>query len=213
MEEPRGPTVSPGDAYPNGAPLEEWARSTARRLLADLPRKWTHSQAVGHKAERVALVIEPVDRPALIAAAWLHDIGYADVVRRSGLHQLDGARHLSQLGVPARVCALVAHHSGAASVAALMGLGPQLAEFPDERGPVRDALWYCDLTTSPRGLHVTLRARTAELRARRSPDDPVVRALADNGAEREGAVRRTESLLLPVLSSRNWETGHGRPPG
>jgi putative nucleotidyltransferase with HDIG domain len=178
-----------------------------------MPRRWAHSQGVGHKAERLALAVEPVDRPALIAAAWLHDIGYADVVRRSGLHQLDGARYLSALGVPARVCGLVAHHSGAASVAALMGLGPQLAEFPDERGPVRDALWYCDLTTSPDGQHVSLRTRTVELCARRGPDDPVVRALADNGAERAGAVRRTESRLLPVLSSQNGEAGHGRPNG
>jgi hypothetical protein len=213
MEEPRDPTVSPGDAYRNGAPLEERARSTAGRLLAELQRRRAHSQGVGHKAERVALAVEPVDRPALIAAAWLHDIGYADVVGRSGLHQLHGARYLSALGVPPLVCGLVAHHSRAASVAALMGLGSQLAEFPDERGLVRDALWYRYLTTSPYGLPVTLRTRTVELRARRGPDDPVVRALADNGAERERAVRRTESLLLPVLSGRNGDAGHGRPHG
>ncbi|QUQ64156.1 hypothetical protein [Kutzneria sp. CA-103260] len=98
-------------------------------------------------------------------------------------------------------------------MAALVGLGPQLAEFPEERGPVRDALWYCDLTTSPDGRPVSLRTRTAELRARRGPDDPVVRALTDNGAERERAVRRTESLLLPVLSGQNGDAGHGRRHG
>ncbi|WP_369794604.1 HD domain-containing protein [Kutzneria sp. 744] len=200
-------------AFPGEAPLEEWARSTAGRLLADLPRRWAHSKGVGHKAEEVALALEPVDRPVLIAAAWLHDIGYAGAVRASGLHQLDGARYLAGLGVAGRVCGLVAHHSGAASVAALVGLGPQLAEFPDERGPVRDALWYCDLTTSPDGLPVSLRTRIVELCARRGPDDLVVRALADNGAERAGAVRRTESLLLSVHFRQNGEAEHGRPAG
>ncbi|MFC0431956.1 HD domain-containing protein [Kutzneria buriramensis] len=216
MEEPQGPTVSPGGAEPSATflpSLEEWARSTAGRLLAELPRRWAHSQGVARKAEDVALALEPADRPMLIAAAWLHDIGYAAVLRKCGLHPLDGARYLAALGVPGRVCGLVAHHSGAASVAALMGLGHQLAEFPDERGPVRDALWYCDLTTSPDGLPVSLRTRTVELCARRGPDDPVVRALADNGAERAGAVRRTESLLCPVLSGQNRDSGHGRRNG
>ena len=80
-------------------------------------------------------------------------------------------------------------------------------------GPVRDALWYCDLTTSPDGLPVSLRTRIVELCARRGPDDPVVRALADNGAERAGAVRRTESLLLSVHFRQNGEAEHGRPAG
>jgi putative nucleotidyltransferase with HDIG domain len=206
-------TVSSDGAFPSGAQLVAWAQSTARRLLAELPRRWAHSRGVGRKAEDIALAVEPEDRPVLIAAAWLHDIGYADAVRRSGLHQLDGARYLAALGVPDRVCGLVAHHSGAASVAELVGLGPQLAEFPDERGPVRDALWYCDMTTSPDGLPVSLRTRMAELCARRGPDDPVVRALTDNGPEREAAVRRTEALLLPVLCGQNGEAGHGRPHG
>lgn len=201
--------LGPDDAFPGGARLAERARSTARRLLGDLPRRWVHSQGVGRKAEGVALALDPVDRPVLIAAAWLHDVGYAAMVRASGLHQLDGARYLAELGFPGRVCGLVAHHSGAASVAALVGLGPQLAEFPNERGPVRDALWYCDQTTSPDGLPVSFRTRMVELRARRGPDDPVVRALADNGAERAAAVHRTESRLLSVRFGRNGEATYG----
>jgi hypothetical protein len=39
------------------------------------------------------------------------------------------------------VCALVAHHAGAAAVADLVGLAGPLAAFDDERTAVRDALW------------------------------------------------------------------------
>ncbi|MFF5987127.1 HD domain-containing protein [Prauserella flavalba] len=206
-----GGGLGPVEPYRGGAPLEKWAQMTSWRLLAvRLPRRWAHSQGVGRKAEAVALAFAADDRPTLIAAAWLHDIGYAAGVRTSGMHQLDGARYLAGLGVPGRVCGLVAHHSGAVSVAAVMGLGPQLAAFSDERGPVRDALWYCDLTTSPDGLPVSFRTRMVELRARRDPNDPV-RALTHNGAERAAAVRRTESLLLSARFGQQEETGYGRP--
>lgn len=42
------------------------------------------------------------DRDLLVAAAWLHDIGYAPELRDTGFHPLDGARHLEALGAPAR---------------------------------------------------------------------------------------------------------------
>ena len=201
-------------AYRDSTPLDTWARDTAGRLLArDLPRRWAHSQGVARKAEATALVLAPADRPVLVAAAWLHDIGYAAALARTGLHQLDGARNLAQLGAPPRVCGLVAHHSGADAVAALVGLGAQLARFPDERGPVRDALWYCDLTTSPDGLPVSYRTRLIELRARRRPDDPVIRALADNGEERAAAIRRTEARLPPLPFDPGEEVDGDRRTG
>ena len=62
---------------------------------------------------------------------------------------------------------------------------------------MRDALWYCDMTTSPDGRPVTFTDRIREIRTRRQSDDPVVRALATNGSERAAAVRRTEQLLRP----------------
>jgi hypothetical protein len=97
--------------------------------------------------------------------------------------------------VPSRVCALVAYHSGAAVVAELLGLADQLAQFPEEHGPVRDTLWYCDMTTSPDGHPVAFADRIREIRSRRQAADPVVRALATNVSERAAAVRRTEELL------------------
>ncbi|MGI5500157.1 three-helix bundle dimerization domain-containing protein [Lentzea sp. CA-135723] len=176
--------------------LASWARNTARRLLApELPRRWAHTAGVARRAERVARVLPEDERELLVAAAWVHDIGYAAEVKDTGLHSLDGARYLKRAGVSERVCSLVAHHSGAAAVAQLVGLADQLVEFPDNRGRLRDALWYCDMSTGPDGQPTTVQGRLQEIRQRRGPDDPVVRALAINGDERLAAVRRTHRLL------------------
>jgi HD superfamily phosphodiesterase len=125
----------------------------------------------------------------------VHDIGYAAELADTGLHSLDGARYLQRAGVDRRVCGLVAHHSGAAAVASLTGQAARLAEFDDERGRLRDALWYSDMTTSPDGDPTTVEERLAEIRRRRGPEDPVVRALAINVDERLAAVRRIHRLL------------------
>ncbi|MGW4593640.1 three-helix bundle dimerization domain-containing protein [Amycolatopsis thermoflava] len=188
--------ATPVAPYSPTVDLVDWARGTAEILLAgELPRRWRHTRGVAGRAGEVSAVLPPAERAVLVAAAWLHDIGYASPVSATGLHSLDGARFLARLGVPSRVCALVAHHSGAAAVASLSGLASELAEFPDERGPVRDALWYCDMSTSPWGEPVSFEDRMAEIEARRGPDDPVVRALAINRGERAAAVARTAELL------------------
>jgi putative nucleotidyltransferase with HDIG domain len=180
----------------DGVTLHVWARHTARRLLAEqLPRRWAHTRGVGHRAEQVAQALLPADRSVLVTAAWLHDIGYATELVDTGFHPLDGARFLADSGIPPRVCALVAYHSGAAVVAELLGLADPLAQFAEEYGPVRDALWYCDMTTGLDGRPVSFADRIGEIRARRQSADPVVRALAANGVERAAAVRRTEELL------------------
>jgi putative nucleotidyltransferase with HDIG domain len=176
--------------------LRTWAWWTAKHLLSDeLPRRWAHTRGVAHQAKEISWALAPEDRETLIAAAWLHDIGYAEIVIDTGFHQLDGARYLERHETPRRVCALVAHHAGAAAVAEQIGLSCALSAYPDELGPVRDALWYCDMTTSPDGVPVSYEDRMVELRARRGPEDPAVRALAVNGDERAAAVRRTEQLL------------------
>ncbi len=185
----------------SGLSLRAWSWLTARRLLAEeLPRRWAHSRGVARRAEQIAPAFSPADRELLVASAWVHDIGYATPVRDTGMHQLDGARYLARNGVPHRVCALVAHHAGAAAVADLVGLAGPLAAFDDERTAVRDALWYCDMTTGPDGTSMTFAERMAELRRRRRPDDPVIRALAVNEEERAAAVRRTEELLRAALA-------------
>ena len=179
----------------DGVTLHVWARHTARRLLAEqLPRRWAHTRGVGHRAEQVAQALPPADRSVLVTAAWLHDIGYATELVVTGFHPWT-ERGSSPTAACPRVCALVAYHSGAAAVAELLGLADQLAQFAEEYGPVRDALWYCDMTTGLDGRPVSFADRIGEIRARRQSADPVVRALAANGGERAAAVRRTEELL------------------
>jgi HD superfamily phosphodiesterase len=92
--------------------LEEWAAAEAERLLSPLGDRWSHVRAVGECAREVSAVLDQEDRPYLVAAAYLHDIGYAPELQWTGLHQLDGAHYLRPLG-PERLARLVAHHSEA----------------------------------------------------------------------------------------------------
>jgi HD superfamily phosphodiesterase len=115
------------------------AQEMARSLLAEaLPRRWAHVQGVAGKAQRVAASLTLSE--VLVAAAWLHDVGYARDVMDTGFHPLDGGCYLVSLGAPTRVVNLVARHSYAILEAELRGLGRRLAAFPDECGALRDAL-------------------------------------------------------------------------
>ena len=117
------------------------------------------------------------DRVPLLAAAYLHDVGYAPALRVTGLHSLDGARWLRGLGVDRRVCNLVAHHSSARFEAEERGLLAELEEFDLEPGPVMDGLVFADMTSGPAGGSVTFEARLDDILSRYSPDDPVHRAI------------------------------------
>jgi HD superfamily phosphodiesterase len=78
--------------------LEEWAAAEAERLLSPLGDRWKHVRAVGECAREASAVLDQEDRPYLVAAAYLHNIGYAPDLQRTGLHQLDGARYIRSLG-------------------------------------------------------------------------------------------------------------------
>jgi HD superfamily phosphodiesterase len=115
--------------------------SHAEGLLEPLATRWAHIQAVAEQASRIAPAVLPADeRETLIVVAWLHDIGYAPALATTGLHPLDGARHLETLGVDRRLCCLVAHHSGATFEAEERGHAAELAAFEQEHSPVMDAL-------------------------------------------------------------------------
>jgi HD domain len=164
-------------------------------LAAVLPRRWIHAQSVAARADDVTVVV-PGDADLLIAAAWLHDVGYAPAIVRSGFHPLDGARYLRDLGTEQRLCGLVAHHSGAAMEAKLRGLDTVLiAEFPQEHSAVADALWYADLTTGPDGGVLTVEERLAEIAERYGPTDVVTAFVELARPELIAAVRRTEARL------------------
>jgi putative nucleotidyltransferase with HDIG domain len=158
-----------------------WARDLARRLLAEpLPRRWAHSQGVGRKAESVAHIVG-ADAEVLACAAWLHDIGYAPDLVKSGSHALDGARYLREVvQADGRLCRLVANHTYAIVEARNRGLAEELsAEFPIIEGLVADALVYCDMTTSPDGEPVDVETRLSEISARYRPGDIVSDSIAE----------------------------------
>ncbi|MQM28305.1 HD domain-containing protein [Glycomyces albidus] len=157
------------------------ARALAERELSEsLPRRWRHVTAVAAKAERLApLLPAECDRHALVAAAVLHDVGYAPSVAETGFHPLDGARWLRSIEFDGRVAALVAHHTNAVVEAELRGLDAVLlAEFDQEDSPVTDLLWFCDLTTGPDGQEFSGHERIEEIRQRYEPGS-VVRQFID----------------------------------
>jgi phosphoglycolate phosphatase len=177
--------------------LAGWARAIATHFL-NVPglreRRWLHVQAVAAKAERIAAVLGP-EGNLLVAAAWLHDIGYSAALADSGFHPLDAADFLQSAGMDGPLVALVAHHTGATYEAAVRGLSRELGRYPDEVNAVRDALWACDLTTGPDGEPVTLAQRLAEITARYGPDHLVTRAITAAGPELDAAVQRTQQRL------------------
>lgn len=157
----------------------DWARELSRSLLQDqLPRRWSHTQGVAQQAATVAPLLGS-DADMLVAAAWLHDIGYSPGLVDVDFHPLDGARYLRALdGVDDRLCRLVAFHSSAIEEAEARGLAAQLiAEFVPVDGLLFDALTYSDMTTSPDGRTVTFEARVEEILSRYGPDHLVSRCM------------------------------------
>ncbi|ROO51576.1 HD domain-containing protein [Micromonospora sp. Llam0] len=170
--------VSLGTPYAPGMSglVARAAELAEEQLAAALPQRWRHVQAVARKAGKISHVLDPTDAEVLVAAAWLHDVGYAPGVADTGLHALDGGRWLSRVGVSDRVAALVAHHSCALFEAEERGLRDELAvEFPQEQSLTADALWYADMTTGPDGHDVAVLDRLAEIEQRYGPDHLVTR--------------------------------------
>jgi hypothetical protein len=183
--------------------LEDWAAAEAERLLSPLGDRWSHVRAVGERAGDVGAILDQEDRHYLIAAAYLHDIGYTPDLQRTGLHQLDGARYLRSLGAERLAC-LVAHHSEARFEIRLRGFGEELAAYKREESWVSDALTYCDLTTGPTGLPMTFEDRVAEVEQRYG-EGGIVDALRQATPYLLGAIERTEDRLR----QRRWQAWSG----
>ena len=176
------------------------ARELTRSVLAEaLPRRWEHVQGVAGMAERVSASLA-LSGDVLVSAAWLHDIGYAPDFVETGFHPLDGARYLAGLG-----CSRSCREPGCPAFYAILeaelrGVGDLVAVFPDEGGALRDALWYCDLTTSPDGQPVSAPDRIAEIKARYGSGHIVTQFITDGAPELLAAVERTECRLAGALT-------------
>lgn len=187
-------------AYGGAMQPSEWAERQARTLLSPKGPRWAHTEAVAAVARSVALALGEEDGDVLVAAAYLHDIGYAPELAVTGFHPLDGARYLLDL-VQERLAGLVAHHTGADHEARLRGHQGVLAEFPNEGSPVTAALAYCDLITGPDGRRVTPEERLRDVEARYGADSPVVQGLRAAWPELLTLVAQTEALLAADATS------------
>ncbi|MEK6440910.1 HD domain-containing protein [Pseudonocardia sp. T1-2H] len=152
-------------------------------------------QAVAARADELSGAVPGGDGDRLVAAAWLHDIGYSPEIGHTRFHPLDGARYLRDQGWSAVIVGLVAHHSGARYEAEQRGLGAELAEFPFPDGPLLDALVTADLTTGPSGERLTYDERISEILDRYPANDPVHEAWLTAGPILAESVRRTEARL------------------
>jgi hypothetical protein len=179
-------------------PLVDAARGLAHELLGGLEARWRHTQGVACRAAEAAPAVPEVDRPVLVAAAWLHDIGYAESLHRWGFHPLDGACYLREHDWPEPLAGLVAHHSAARFVAAVHGLAIPLLAFPADRyagGPLADALTYADQTTGPTGERMDVEDRLAGMLRRHGPDSPNAQVHDQRAPAIRAAVDRTERRL------------------
>jgi hypothetical protein len=136
--------------------LVRWAEAQATALLSGMGDRWRHVQAVAARAREAGRILDGGDQAVLLAAAWLHDAGYAASLAVTGFHALDGARYVRMLGQE-RIAGLVAHHSAAYVEAELRGLRAELAEFPDEGSETTAVLAFCDMLTGPSGKAVERR--------------------------------------------------------
>ena len=168
----------------------------ARKYLSGLEPRWTHVQAVGRTAEAICHTNDvPLD---LAAAAWLHDIGYAPELAKTGFHPLDGARFLAEISASQLVVSLVAYHSGAEFEAEERGLSRELATIPPPPADLLDTLVLIDMTTGPTGIPMSIDDRLAEILGRYGEEDPVHRAVVRSaGSLHSAAKRAAERLELP----------------
>ena len=189
--------------------LTAWAATNAERLLPPLGNRWRHVRQVAEEARRVVAAVPPDDHDLLVAAAYLHDIGYAPTLAATGFHPLDGARWIRDSGRSVRLARLVAHHSCAVFEARVRGLADSLmAEFEPEESATYDALVYCDLTTGPTGETLPFEGRVREIRERYGPDHEVTIALNSSYSSLAACCRRTLTRLASASPQPMYGAAH-----
>jgi hypothetical protein len=176
------------------APQVKQARVAAESRLAPLPCRLRHVRGVAAAADALRDHFDVATGDCLVAAAWLHDIGYAPSLRVTGFHPVDGAVFARREGFDDLVVSLIAFHSGAPAEARERGISG-LSAFSTPPQQVLDALTFCDLTTGPDGSTVSPCDRLHQVLQRYGPDDPVHRAVDTARGELLGAIDRVRAWL------------------
>lgn len=175
----------------------EWSPSNAheiaRGLLLGLPLRFAHVRGVAAAASDLGA------NEHVVSAAWLHDIGYADQLHRTGMHAIDGAIFLQLAGAPMEVVSLVAFHTGAEYEADERGVVDQLIQFDRPPQDLLDLLILADLVTDTSGQRVSVGQRLSEIFSRYDPEHPVHRAVLRSRSYLEDcAARAAERSGYPM---------------
>lgn len=179
----------------------EWAAEQAQSLLAPLADRWLHTKGVVEQAQDVGKAFNEEDRVLLIAAAYLHDIGYSPLLNRTGFHPLDGANYLL-CHDQKRLASLVAYHSEAQFEARLRGLTTELNRISHEHSAIADALTYCDMTTGPTGEHISFEERLAAIFQRYDETHIVNQAIHQAIPSLTQAIEHTQEKLNMLCTQR-----------
>jgi hypothetical protein len=205
MHEVRPATVS-------AVPTRAEAEAIARDLLGDEGTRLAHVCTAGSMAARLGVLFDADEAALLVAAATLHDVGYAPRIAQTGFHPLDGALYLRSIGLPERLCSLVAHHSEADMLATQHGVLDLDAQFPRERSLLADALVYADMHSAPDGQMIRAEHRLADISRRRpDPVEAVRAARLRTAMARVGAALQAHAEQVaagtPVLipGPRDWQ--------
>jgi hypothetical protein len=176
MDDHEPPPAGQGGPSGRTGDLVAWAAAESAALLSGLGDRWLQVRGVVAKATWVGETFERDDGEHLVAAAHLHAVGYAPALHVTGLHQLDGARHIRSHGHE-RLAGLVAHHTESRFELGMRGYASHLAAYPDERSEVSAALIYCVMTTGPTGEPMAFADRVADVYRRHGPETLIAEAL------------------------------------
>lgn len=182
----------------------DWTASeceeVARELLIGSPARWSHVRLVARNL-RELMRSEP-SRGRLLAAAWLHDIGYAAPLIDTGMHAVDGAAFLDRAGAPSEIVSLVAFHTGAEYEAEERALVDQLMQFDRPPQEDLDVLILADLSSGPAGERVTVAERLDEITRRYESQHPVHRAIMRSRTYLEDcALRAANAFDYPMCGA------------
>jgi hypothetical protein len=173
------------------------AGAAAEKLLSGLGTRLGHSACVARQAARVQHLLPLPWRSALVQAAWLHDVGYNEILAKAGFHPIDGARWLRDQGWSSEICRLVAWHTGAGTEAQLRGLRAQLeGEFPPPPEAVQAVMAWADLISSPAGECCAVDDRLADILRRYPAGSVVHEATVRNREKLREWVHEVEKLLF-----------------
>jgi hypothetical protein len=148
------------------SPLVRDAQTLAHSLLSDDPKRLAHVRGAALISSMAAGALQFANPDAVTAAAWLHDIGYASSVARTGFHPLDGALFLAREGWPHSVVLLVAHHSHAAVLAPYYRVHHHMALLDHLPGDADDIITFSDLRAGVNGLGADPKERVEDMRLR-----------------------------------------------